>query len=75
MKRGVTVTLTVNLKETKIIAMNEAKHADHKKVNSHEGHKVGFPGDAYALWTLSSAVFFYGGRPFLKGFFDSLAER
>jgi Cu2+-exporting ATPase len=36
---------------------------------------LGFPGDAYVLWTLSSAVFFYGGWPFLKGFFDELADK
>jgi P-type Cu2+ transporter len=28
---------------------------------------VRFAGDAYVLWALSSAVFFYGGWPFLKG--------
>ena len=34
-----------------------------------------FPGDVYVLWALSSAVFFYGGWPFLKGLFDELAEK
>lgn len=34
-----------------------------------------FPGDAYLLWALSSAVFFYGGWPFLKGLFDELGKK
>jgi Cu2+-exporting ATPase len=36
---------------------------------------LAFSGDAYVLWVLSSAVFFYGGWPFLKGLFDELAKR
>ncbi len=36
---------------------------------------VGFAGDAYVLWALSSAIFFYGGWPFLKGLFDELAKK
>jgi Cu2+-exporting ATPase len=36
---------------------------------------VGFPGDAYVLWALSSFVFFYGGWPFLKGLFDELGKK
>ena len=36
---------------------------------------VAFPGDAHVLWVLSSAVFFYGGWPFLKGLFDELAKK
>jgi P-type Cu2+ transporter len=36
---------------------------------------LGFPGDTYLLWALSSAVFFYGGRPFLKGLFDELVDK
>ncbi|MCF8143555.1 MAG: cadmium-translocating P-type ATPase [Deltaproteobacteria bacterium] len=35
---------------------------------------VGFPGDVYVLWGLSSFVFFYGGWPFLKGLFDELGK-
>ena len=31
-----------------------------------------FPGDQYVTFVLSSAVFFYGGWPFLKGFYDEL---
>jgi Cu2+-exporting ATPase len=34
-----------------------------------------FPGDAYLLWVLASAVFFYGGWPFLKGLFDELGKK
>jgi len=37
--------------------------------------ELGFPGDAYLLWALSSAVFFYGGWPFLKGLFDELGKK
>ena len=33
---------------------------------------VRFPGDLYVLFGLSSAVFGYGGRPFLKGSFTEL---
>jgi len=36
---------------------------------------LSFRGDAYLLWALSSAVFFYGGGPFLKGLFDELGEK
>ncbi|MFP3913207.1 MAG: heavy metal translocating P-type ATPase, partial [Desulfobacteraceae bacterium] len=36
---------------------------------------LGFPGDAYLLWGLASAVFFYGGWPFLKGLFDELEKK
>jgi cation transport ATPase len=34
-----------------------------------------FPGDLYVLFAFSSAVFFYGGWPFLTGFFDELKSR
>jgi Cu2+-exporting ATPase len=33
---------------------------------------IRFPGDLYVLFGLSSAVFWYGGWPFLKGFFEEL---
>jgi Cu2+-exporting ATPase len=36
---------------------------------------LGFPGDAYVLWTFASFVFFYGGWPFLKGLFGELARK
>jgi len=36
---------------------------------------IRFPGDIYVLFGLSSAVFWYGGRPFLKGLFEELKSR
>ena len=36
---------------------------------------LGFYGDIYVLWALSSFVFFYGGWPFLKGLFDELQKK
>ena len=33
---------------------------------------IRFPGDLYVLFGLASAVFWYGGWPFLKGLFDEL---
>jgi Cu2+-exporting ATPase len=36
---------------------------------------IRFPGDMYVLFGLSSAVFWYGGWPFLKGFFEELKSR
>ena len=36
---------------------------------------LAFPGDAYLLFAFSSAVFFYGGWPFLKGLTDELGKR
>src|SRR6056297_89259 len=36
---------------------------------------LGFPGDNYILWSLSSFIFFYGGWPFLKGLYDELKKR
>ena len=33
------------------------------------------PGDAYVQFALASAIFFYGGRPFLAGLRDELAGR
>jgi Cu2+-exporting ATPase len=33
-----------------------------------------FPGDRIALWGLSTAVFFYGGWPFLKGIVEELSD-
>src|SRR5688572_22136761 len=36
------------------------------------GFEIKFPGDKYALLGLSSLIFFYGGRPFLKGFIDEI---
>ena len=36
------------------------------------GESIRFPGDLYALFIVSSVVFFYGGYPFLKGMYDEL---
>jgi len=34
-----------------------------------------FPGDSYVQFVLASAIFFYGGWPFLKGLYDELGVR
>ena len=34
-----------------------------------------FPGEKYVLFALSSFIFFYGGRPFLKGFFEESRKK
>lgn len=39
------------------------------------GDSLRFPGDLYLNFLFSSAVFFYGGWPFLKGLFDELKEK
>lgn len=36
---------------------------------------ISFTGDLYVLFGLSSVVFFYGGRPFLKGLFEELGKK
>jgi len=36
---------------------------------------IHFPGDVYVLFGFSSAVFWYGGWPFLNGLFDELKTR
>lgn len=36
------------------------------------GDSIRFSSDSYVLFALSSIVFFYGGYPFLKGFFDEV---
>src|SRR5665648_178011 len=36
---------------------------------------IRFPGDIYILFGFSSAVFWYGGWPFLKGFVDEIKSR
>ena len=36
---------------------------------------LAFPGDAYVQFVLSAAVFFYGGRPFLRGLFEELGKK
>lgn len=37
--------------------------------------EIKFPGDKYVLLILSSFIFFYGGRPFLKGMIDELKAK
>src|SRR3972149_11979442 len=34
-----------------------------------------FSGDSYLQFAFASAIFFYGGRPFLEGLFQELAEK
>ena len=34
-----------------------------------------FTGDKYVLFALSSIIYFYGGYPFLKGFFEELGKK
>jgi P-type Cu2+ transporter len=36
---------------------------------------LAFPGDGYVQFTLATAVFFYGGWPFLKGLADELRKK
>jgi Cu2+-exporting ATPase len=44
-------------------------------IQSFFGYTVDFPGAMYVLFGLSSFIYFYGGRPFLKGLADELMER
>jgi len=39
------------------------------------GLDLRFPGDLYVLFLLATVVFFYGGKPFLKGFFEEISEK
>lgn len=39
------------------------------------GEALSFPGDLYVLFGFSSAVFWYGGWPFLKGFIEEIKSR
>ena len=39
------------------------------------GELIRFPGDLYVLFVLSSVVYFYGGYPFFKGFYNQLKSR
>jgi P-type Cu2+ transporter len=38
-------------------------------------HWIAFPGDSYLLFGISAVVFWYGGWPFLSGFFSELSNR
>ena len=46
-------------------------------INSFFGfaEKISFQGDLYVLFALSSIIYFYGGFPFLKGFFDETRKK
>ena len=37
--------------------------------------KISFTGESYVLFVLSSAIFFYGGWPFLKGIYSELKSK
>jgi P-type Cu2+ transporter len=39
------------------------------------GFNLVFPGDKYVLAVLSTFIFFYGGYPFLKGFYDEVKDK
>ncbi|MFH1995286.1 MAG: copper-translocating P-type ATPase, partial [Nitrospinota bacterium] len=39
------------------------------------GEAIKFQGDLYLLFILSTVVFFYGGYPFLKGFFEEIKKK
>lgn len=39
------------------------------------GDSIRFPGDLYLLFILSSIVYFYGGYPFFKGFYNQIKLR
>ncbi len=39
------------------------------------GISITFPGDKFVLFALSSFVYFYGGYPFFRGFFDEARKR
>lgn len=36
---------------------------------------IAFPGDRYVQFAFSTAIFFYGGWPFLKGLYDELRDK
>ena len=40
-----------------------------------DSYREAIPGSKYLLFALSSIVYFYGGWPFLKGFFDEIKDR
>ena len=39
------------------------------------GYSLLIPGSEYILWVLSTAIFFYGGKPFFNGFFSETRTR
>lgn len=44
-------------------------------IQSFFGFTIDFPGAMYVLFGLSTFVYFYGGRPFLKGFVKEIKKR
>lgn len=44
-------------------------------IQSFLGYSLGFPGDSYVVFGISSFIYFYGGWPFLKGLHDEMARR
>ncbi len=44
-------------------------------IQSFLGFKLDFSGSLYLLFVLASAVYFYGGYPFLKGLLDELGKK
>lgn len=38
-------------------------------------YSIAVPGNPYILFALSTVIYFYGGWPFIKGFFDELKDR
>ncbi|GAB4193845.1 MAG: heavy metal translocating P-type ATPase [Simkaniaceae bacterium] len=45
----------------------------HNLLNIHK--QMSFPGDIYILFLISSAIYFYGGWPFLKGGYNEIKKR
>jgi P-type Cu2+ transporter len=43
-------------------------------IQSLVGYQLEFPGSIYVLFLLSTLVYFYGGYPFLKGFFLEIKD-
>ncbi len=39
------------------------------------GFSFSFSGDRYLLFVISAFIYFYGGKPFLTGFFDELGDK
>ena len=46
-----------------------------KMIQHWAGFELSFPGDQYALFALGTAIFFYGGWPFLTGLVNELKHR
>lgn len=44
-------------------------------IQSFFNFSLSFPGDRFLLFGISSFIYFYGGRPFLKGVFDEIGKK